>query len=42
VQLGGVSLGVGALLSTYCYPSALNESYAYRPTSFMVFMHARL
>lgn len=42
VQLGGVSLGVGALVSTYSYPSALNASYAYRPTSFMVFMHARL
>jgi hypothetical protein len=41
-DLGGVSFGVGALVSTYSYPSALNEAYGYRPTSFMVFMHARL
>jgi hypothetical protein len=36
------SFGVGALVSTYSFPQTLNTSYGYRPTSFMVFMRARL
>jgi hypothetical protein len=33
---------VGALVSAYSYPASLNESYGSHPTSFMVFMRARL
>jgi len=42
LQLRSVGLGVGALVSTYSYPQALNASYGYRPTSFMVFVRAHL
>lgn len=42
VHWRALGLGLGGLLSTYSFPSALNESYGYRPTSFMVFMRARL
>lgn len=37
-----LSLGLGGLVSTYRFPETLNTSYGYRPTSFMVFMRARL
>jgi hypothetical protein len=37
-----LSLGLGGLISTYSFPAALNSSYGDRPTSFMVFMRARL
>jgi hypothetical protein len=37
-----LGLGVGGLVSTYSFPAALNGSYGSRPTSFMVFMRARL
>jgi hypothetical protein len=37
-----VRLGVGGLVTSYSYPQALNASYGYRPTSFMLFMRARL
>jgi hypothetical protein len=37
-----LNLGVGGLVSTYSFTSVLNSSYGYRPTSFMVFMRARL
>jgi hypothetical protein len=41
-QFGALNLGLGGLLSTYSYPATLNPAYGYRPTSFMVFMRARL
>jgi hypothetical protein len=41
-QLAGIRLGVGALVSTYEFPASLNATYASRPTSFMVFVRARL
>jgi hypothetical protein len=41
-HLAGISLGVGALVSAYSYPASLNASYGSHPTSFMVFMRARL
>ncbi len=37
-----LKLGVGGLLSTYSFPAALNASYGYRPTSFMLFVRAKL
>jgi hypothetical protein len=42
VRLGALNLGLGGLVSTYAYPATLNPSYGYRPTSFMVFVRARL
>lgn len=42
VQAGALNLGLGGLVSTYRYPAALNAAYGYRPTSFMVFVRARL
>ena len=41
-QLGAAAVGVGALVSTYGTPAALNPTYGYRPTSFMVFARVRL
>ena len=41
-HLGPLDLGLGALISTYSYPAALNVAYGARPSSFMVFMRARL
>src|ERR1700724_440721 len=41
-RLGALDLGLGALVSTYRYPSTLNAAYGSRPMSFMVFMRARL
>jgi hypothetical protein len=41
-RFGAVSCGVGGLLSEYSYPEALNSTYGYRPTSFMLFVRARL
>ena len=38
----GVRFGVGALVSAFDYPASLNASYGSQPTSFMVFMRARL
>jgi hypothetical protein len=37
-----LSLGVGGLASTYSYPATLNPAYGYRPTSYMLFVRARL
>lgn len=37
-----LTFGIGALASTYGYPPALNPAYGYRPTSYMVFLRARL
>jgi hypothetical protein len=34
--------GVGGLASTYSYPATLNPAYGYRPTSYMLFVRARL
>ena len=42
MRLRALNLGVGGLVSTYSYPSALNPVYGYRPTSFMLFVRARL
>jgi hypothetical protein len=42
VHSGALNLGLGGLVSTYSYPAALNPAYGYRPTSFMVFVRARL
>ena len=42
LQLGPASFGVGGLASTYEFPAALNSTYGYRPTSFMVFVRVRL
>ena len=41
-HLGALDLGLGGLISTYRYPSTLNAAYGSRPTSFMVFVRARL
>ena len=42
VNSGALDLGLGGLISTYSFPAALNASYGSRPTSFMVFVRARL
>ena len=42
LHLGGLSFGLGGLVSTYSYAAALNGAYGARPTSFMVFLRARL
>jgi hypothetical protein len=42
LEVKGVGLAVGALVSTYSYSQELNASYGYRPTSFMVFARAHL
>ena len=41
-HLAGIRFGVGALLSGYQYPGTLDASYGSHPTSFMVFVRARL
>jgi len=41
-RLGALDLGLGGLVSTYSCPSILNAAYGSRPTSFMVFVRARL
>jgi hypothetical protein len=42
VHVRALDLGLGGLVSTYSYPAVLNATYGYRPTSFMVFLRARL
>jgi len=42
LRYGALNLGVGGLVSSYSYSAQLNPSYGYRPTSFMVFVRARL
>jgi hypothetical protein len=37
-----LNLGLGGLVSAYSFPGALNSSYGSHPTSFMVFVRARL
>jgi hypothetical protein len=37
-----LSVGIGGLASTYRYPATLNPAYGYRPTSYMLFVRARL
>jgi hypothetical protein len=37
-----LNLGLGGLFSVYSFPSALNAAYGSSPTSFMVFLRARL
>jgi hypothetical protein len=41
-RVQALTLGVGGLASTYAYPAALNPAYGYRPTSWMLFLRARL
>ena len=41
-QAAGLSLGLGALISSYSYAAALDSGYGTHPTSFMVFARARL
>jgi hypothetical protein len=41
-RLQALTLGVGGLASAYGYPAALNPAYGYRPTSYMLFVRARL
>jgi hypothetical protein len=41
-RVQALTLGVGGLASTYSYPAALNPAYGYRPTSYMLFVRARL
>jgi hypothetical protein len=41
-QLEALSLGVGGLVSGYSYPAALNAAYGTHPTSWMLFVRARL
>src|SRR3989440_7683468 len=41
-RLSALDLGLGGLISAYSYPSTLTAAYGSRPTSFMVFMRARL
>jgi hypothetical protein len=41
-HLGALDLGLGGLVSTYRYPAELNPTYGAHPTSFMVFVRARL
>jgi hypothetical protein len=42
LRLGALDLGLGGLISTYSFPQSLNATYGFRPTSFMVFVRARL
>jgi hypothetical protein len=42
VHTGPLDLGLGGLLSAYSYPAALDATYGSHPTSFMVFVRARL
>lgn len=42
LRLGSLNLGFGGLISTYSFPATLNATYGERPTSFMVFVRARL
>jgi hypothetical protein len=42
LRWGALDLGLGGLISSYSFPSTLNETYSFRPTSFMVFVRARL
>jgi hypothetical protein len=41
-QLESTSFGVGGVATTYSFPAALNSTYGYRPTSFMLFARVRL
>ena len=41
-RVGHAKVGVGALVSRYAVPSALNGIYGSNPTSYMVFVRARL
>ena len=41
-HVSALTLGVGGLASTYSYSAALNPAYGSRPTSYMLFVRARL
>jgi hypothetical protein len=42
LHFDALSLGLGGLFSVYSFPAELNPTYGSRPTSFMVFVRARL
>jgi hypothetical protein len=42
LSFDSLNLGLGGLVSAYSFPAALNSTYGSRPTSFMVFVRARL
>jgi hypothetical protein len=42
LERGALSVGIGGLASTYSYRAALNPAYGYRPSSYMLFLRARL
>jgi hypothetical protein len=41
-RLQAVSLGLGGSISVYSFPAALDDTYSAHPTSFMLFVRARL
>ena len=41
-HLGQLALGIGGLVSAYSLPAALNPTYGARPSSWMLFLRARL
>lgn len=41
-QVSAVNLGVGGLASAYAFPAALDATYGSHPTSYMLFVRARL
>lgn len=41
-ELRSLRFGIGGLASIYSYPAALNPAYGYRPTSYLLFVRARL
>jgi len=41
-RVQALTLGVGGLASTYSYPATLIPAYGDRPTSWMLFVRARL
>lgn len=42
LERDALSVGIGGLASTYSYPAPLNTTYGNRPTSYMLFLRARL
>lgn len=41
-HVGSVRIGIGGLITVYQYPSALNAAYGAGPTSYLIFVRARL
>ncbi len=42
LERDALSVGIGGLASSYSYPAALNTAYGSRPTSYLLFLRARL